>query len=440
MSKSLLKRRSLLKGLGAASFLAAPVFRATLAEAQAAPVRLIVLYFPGGAMMTNGSQGIFSYDKMLAPLAPLSSDILLFENIIEPPGPGGSDLGHSSESSILGGQGGPDQIEGVVFVPPGLTSFDQVIAQRIGKNTRFASLQFGVFSDTLDTDGPRASHIVFSNGVSVPNVQDPATMFSRLFNGAPPGPAPLDADALAKQQALTAKRQSILDLLKGQVTDIQGLVGSAEKLRLEEHLASLRELEKSIMSPGGGAGGGIVSAPGASCGAPSLGAGTDVPAVSAAMNELLYQSINCDATRVASLQMLHSGAEMYFSWLGLNSLGHHPMQHAPGPDFVVAQNWLLAQLAVVIKRLKDTPEGSGSMLDNSLVFLSSEMGDGEVHLNHPVPVLLAGKAGGQLRTGRTFNANGNNRANLALNIGNLMGVPLTNWGDPAWITGPLDLS
>ena len=440
MSKSLIKRRSLLKGLGAASFLAVPVFRASLAEAQAAPLRLIVLYFPGGAMMTNGSQGMFSYDKMLAPLAPLSSDILLFENIVEPPGPGGSDLGHGSESTILTGNAGPEQPEGVVIVPAGLTSFDQVVAQNLGKNTRFASLQFGVFSDTADCDGFKSSRIVYANGASVPNVLDPAIMFSRLFNGAPPGPAPSDADALAKQQALTAKRQSILDLLKGQVTDIQGLVGSAENLRLEEHLASLRELEKSIMSPGGGAGGGIVSAPGASCGAPSLGAGTDVPAVSAAMNELLYQSINCDATRVASLQMLHSGAELYFSWLGLNSLGHHPMQHAPGPDFVVAQNWLLAQLAVVIKRLKDTPEGSGSMLDNSLVFLSSEMGDGSLHLNHPVPVLLAGKAGGQLRTGRTFNANGNNRANLALNIGNLMGAPLTNWGDPAWITGPLDLS
>lgn len=438
MSKSLIKRRTLLKGLGGASFLAAPVFRATLAEAQAAPLRFIVLYFPGGAMMTNGTQGMWTYDKMLAPLAPLSSDILLFENLIDLPGADGSDPGHGGERTMLTGDGRGYSEEGTVL-PAGTASIDQAIAQGIGTNTRFASLQFGVYSDTPDCNGTHTGTITYSNGASLPPVMDPATMFTRLFSGAPVGPAPTDPAAVAKLQALAAQRQSILDLLKGQVTDIQSLVGSAEKLRLDEHLNSLRELEKQIMGAPGGNGGGIVSAPGVSCGAPTLGSGTDVPAVTAAMTELLYQSINCDATRVATLQMLNTGAELYFSWLGLNNLGHHPMQHAPGPDFAMAQNWLIAQLAVVIQRLKDTPEGSGSMLDNCLVYLSSEMGDGSIHLNNPVPALIAGKVGGQLRTGRTFNANGRGRTDLLLNFASLMGVPLTTFGDPAWITGPLNL-
>ncbi|MDX2053196.1 MAG: DUF1552 domain-containing protein [Polyangiaceae bacterium] len=438
MSKALIKRRSLLKGLGGASFLAAPVFRATLAEAQAAPLRFIVLYFPGGAMMTNGTEGMWTYDKMLAPLAPLSSDILLFNNIIDAALPDGSDPGHGGERTMLTGDGRGMMEEGG-FIPQGMASIDQAIAQSVGANTRFSSLQFGVYSDTADCNGRHTGAITYSNGAVLPPVMDPATMFTRLFGNAPVGPAPTDPAATAKLQALNAQRQSILDLLKGQVTSIQGLVGSAEKLRLDEHLNTLRELEKQIMNAPGGTGGGVVSAPGASCGAPTLGSGTDVPAVTAAMNELLYQSINCDATRVATMQMFNTGAELLFSWIGLNNLGHHPMQHSPGPDFVAAQNWLLAQLAVVVKRLKDTPEGGGSMLDNCLVLLTSEMGDGSIHLNRPVPVLLAGKAGGQLRTGRTFNANGRARSDLLLNLANLMGVPLTTFGDPASITGPLNL-
>jgi len=437
MSKSLIKRRSLLTGLGAASFLAAPVFRATLAEAQAAPVRLVILSFPGGMSMVN-DQGIFSYDQALASFAPFRSDILLIENLVDPQ-TGGVDLGHGGVRVHLTGDGRGVTEDSFSFTPPTLTSVDQAIAQKIGKNTRFASLEFGVSSTSPPQDGFDRSNIIWSNGVSIPAVQDPATMFSRLFGGGapPPGPAPTDPDALAKLLALNAQRQSMLDLLKVQVTDIQGIVGSAEKLRLDAHLTSLRELEKSIMSPAGG--GGTMATPGASCGAPSLGAGTDIPAVGAAMSELLYQSINCDATRVASLQWLHSGSGVFFTWLGLNSNGHHEMQHAPGPDLVTAQTWLMSQLAVVIKRLKDTPEGPGSMLDNCLVLVTSELGDGSSHTNRPVPVLLAGKAGGQLRTGRSVNLNGKNRANLSLNIGNLMGAPLSNFGDPAWVTAPLEL-
>jgi len=383
---------------------------------------------------------------MLTPLAPFSSDILLVESVVDPKTASGIDLGHGGERAMLTGDARGIAEDAVFFVPPGLTSVDQAIAQSIGKNNRFASLQFGVSSiGPPQEDGKSLAVHSWSNGVPIQAVQDPATMFTRLFSGAPMAPAPTgstpaDAAAVATLQALNAQRQSVLDLLKAQVTDIQGLVGSAEKRRLDEHLSALRELEKSIMSASGGNGGGtgIVVAPGASCGAPSLGAGTDVPAVSAAMSELLYQSINCDATRVASLQLLHSGSDVFFTWIG-GTRGHHDMQHAPAQDFLDAQKWLMSQVAVVIKRLKDTPEGSGSMLDNCVVLVTSEMGDGVGHSNHPVPVLLAGRAGGQLRTGRSVNLNGQNRANLSLNIGNLMGAPLTNFGDPAWVTAPLQL-
>ncbi|MDX2055615.1 MAG: DUF1552 domain-containing protein [Polyangiaceae bacterium] len=445
MSKSLIKRRSLLKALGGASFLAAPVFRASLAEAQAAPVRLLVLYFGGGGMPGSEYSG-FTFDKVFSPLAPYSSDILLLQNMKDPQSSGGVDFGHGGVRVALTGDGRGIEEDVFAFVPPGMTSIDQTIAQSVGKNTKFASLQFGVMSGGgISGEGWDPVSIVYSNGAPVTAVQDPQTMFTRLFSGGTPAPGPAptgstpeDAAALAKLKALAAQRRSMLDILKGQVTDIQGLVGSAEKLRLEEHLASLRELEKQIMDPAGGPGGGPAPTPGASCAAPSLGSGTDFPALSATMSELLFQSINCDSTRVATFQLANSGSQMVFTWLGQNT-SHHDMQHAPTPDLLVAQTWLISQIAVIIKRLKDTPEGAGSMLDNCLVYVTSEMGDGSSHTNNPVPVLLAGKAGGQLRTGRTLDMGGKARTNLSLNLANMMGVPLTTHGDPAWITGPLNL-
>ncbi len=302
MSKALVKRRTLLKQLGAAGFLAAPVFRATLAEAQAAPVRFIAVTFPGGVRDPSN----FKFGKYLSPLAPYSSDILLVENVHNACVPEG--WGHGGEQTILtgNGEGVSEDLPASKF-PPGFVSVDQLIAKAIGTRTRFASLQFAVQTDQPPSgDDPLARHrIAFSNGVPVAPVQDPKTMFTRLFGGgAPMAPAPApgtpstpaDTAAMAKAQAVANQRRSVLDLLKAQVGTIKNVVGSQEKQRLDEHLNALRELEKSL--PAGGAtgpdlgGGGPEPVAGSGCKAPSLPGAlaiTDVPAVGAAMNELLYQ-------------------------------------------------------------------------------------------------------------------------------------------------------
>jgi len=96
------------------------VFRATLAEAQAAPLRLVILDFPGGMSMA-GNQGMFSYDQALAPLAPLSSDILLLENLLDPQTEG-VDLGHGCVRVHLTGDGRGVSEDIFSFTPPTLTS------------------------------------------------------------------------------------------------------------------------------------------------------------------------------------------------------------------------------------------------------------------------------------------------------------------------------
>ncbi len=445
MSLALIKRRSLITSLGALGFLAVPVFRETLAEAQTAPLRLIVFYFPGG----TGTQENFTFGKMASPLAAHSSDILLFDGVSDPlPGVGG---GHSAHQTMLTGNGGGNigDVAGPAFLPPDLISVDQIIAQAIGSQTRFASLQFGVNTDQppMGDDLPDRGRCVYANGAAVPPVNDPQTMFTRLFSGAvaptgAPPTAPTTPANVAQLQALATQQKSMLDTLKAQVTSLQAIVGSAEKQRLDEHLGSLRELEKGIMSPssagGGGQAGGTVPVPGVSCGAPMLGSAADDPSVGVAMNELLYQAVNCDLTRVATQQWYNDNQQVVFTWTGVDR-GQHMLQHAGGPDFDKVQTWLLSQAAATVKRLKDTPEGGGSMLDNTLMLVMSDMGEGSLHSCAFIPALIAGKAGGAVRTGRTYSAGGSARNNLLLSVARTMGVTLAYIGDPQY-TSPFDLS
>ena len=94
-----------------------------------------------------------------------------------------------------------------------------------------------------------------------------------------------------------------------------------------------------------------------------------------------------------------------------------------------------------MKRLKETPEGGGSMLDNCLIVVSSEMGDGKLHNSrYFVPALIAGNAGGAVRTGRTMNVNNGSRNNLLLSVANTMGVKLTTIGEPQFCTGAYKLA
>lgn len=451
MSKALMRRRTLIKQLGAASFLATPVFRAALAEAQMAPLRFIVVTFPGGCR----EQSNFSFGRYLSPLTPYKSDIILFENLHNPCVPEG--WGHGGEQTILTGNGvGVSEDVPATQFPSNFVSVDQLIAQAIGTKTRFGSLQFAVQTDRPPKgDDPAArSRIAFSGGVPIAPLQDPNAMFTRLFGGTKPvapaptpgsPPAPVDMQALAKAQAAAERRKSVIDLLKAQVTTIKGVVGTQEKQRLDEHLNSLRELEKSIPAiPGGStlpAGdGGPAPMAGSGCKTPSAfdKAITDVPAVGAAMNELVYQAIACDLTRVATLQWLSTGTDIPFSWVGV-SKSHHDCQHAPDANLDKAQTWLMSQVAALIKRLKDTPEGSGSMLDNSLVLVTSEMGDAAAHSTKFLPALLAGKAGGAVRPGRTINAANGFHNNLLLSVANAMGLKLSTIGEARYCTGAYNI-
>ncbi len=448
MSKALLRRRELLFQLGASAFLAVPVFRDTLREAGAAsPLRFIVMTFPGGVRMPADSAVDyessalslkplnFDFNGVLSGLAPLQSDMLLINgigNLAMAP-----DNGHVPQSVLTGDSRG--QAEGNEFIPADANSIDQVIAQGIGNQTRFASLQLGVLAGDQQW--------CYHSGSPLTAVSNPSVVFTRLFGGGVPTagtgtPTPGDTQAAAAAERLRALRQSSLDQFTREVQAIKTMTGSAEQQKLDLHLTSIRELEKGLPMVGGGTG--TVSMPSAGCVSPTLGSGSDVPTVTASMNELLFQAVNCDLTRVATLQWFGAGddTESLTFMPGVTSArSHHTMQHAPDPEFDVVQSWVFSKvMGSLLQKLKNTPDGAGTMLDNSVVLAISNMSDGRYHMGNPFIGFVAGKGGGKIQTGRTISAGNVALNDLFVSLANVMGVNVTTVGEAKFNKAPVNLA
>lgn len=456
MTRSLLARRSLLQRLGGAAFLAVPVFRGALAEAQSvSPQRFVVVHFPGGVRYPSGN-GLnewsitpadhnFNFDKVLSPLSGLRSDVVTFDQIGDATRPTQGQTGHTTSTLLTGESSLAD--EDFQTAPPGTTSIDQLIANRISQTTRFGSLQLGV--KTEDSEFTLAhARIAFANGSAIAPVNDATVVFSRLFSGSvtaptgtvPSGVTPGDVEGMNTLARLSAQKKSIFDLRRAELTEIRAIAGSAEYGKLDEHLTAIRELERSLpmlpVAGGGGAGPGIPSVAGASCAAASVREGNDLPTLVANMNELAYQAINCDLTRVVSIQWLHSSTGESFSFLGARS--HHEMQHDPQEDFDVTQTWFMSQAAALIQRFKNTSDGAQTLLDNSAFLVISEQSYS--HCAIPTIGFLAGKAGGSIRTGGVLKGNQSSLNDLHVGLGRAFGLNLDTFGEPQWVKSPLSLS
>jgi hypothetical protein len=468
MSKAVLKRRSLLQQLGAAAFLATPVFRSVFAEAQAqAPLRLVLFYLPGGVstvrlgMDETVEDSVWSFDHLLAPLKELQSDILEFRRLTNPTGALVATYeeleGHAGGLRTMF-TGSTDHMS-YELVPESraygqTSSIDQLIANVVGQKTQFGSLQLGVASTTNPV--AEAHRCTYNKGVPLKPSEDPQATFARLFPG---GVAPAAPSAtMAPDPQLTAELlyqhaagKSRLDQLRAEVMAIKALAGADEQAKLDLHLTTLRELENSLPRAGGAGG----TFRGTGCEAPSVGTArgpnVDAPVGDPAdyiqhsgpvMQELLYQALNCDLTRIGSFQWLSGGDNNSFPFLGITA-SHHGLEHSwhesekAKADYDKIQGWLMLHISNFIKRLKATPEGNGSMLDNTVVFVSSEMWGG--HSHHEQIVLVAGKGGGKIRTGRVIDAAGRPHNDLLLSLVNVMGLNVTSVGDPKYCTGPLPI-
>jgi len=454
LSRTILKRRELLLGLGSASFLAAPVFRETLAEAQASPIlpRFIPIYMPACE-----ATGKFSFANALAPLLPFESDSIVFTGINNAAAAaiwGVTSEPHGAElRTLLTGDSSIKPRENA-SVWADSDSIDQIIAQRISSELKFTTLQFGVVSETRSNPLDQR-RMIFKGGTPQPPIQDPGEMFTRLFGTGIPSASSTGTTSTASAADTVARGKSVLDRMILEVTALKAVAGVGEQQKLDQHLTSLRELEKQVI---GGKPAGDYGIPGAtagpSCAAPTLapvpyaqsyppgsGPGPDIPGVTSQQFELLYQAINCDLTRVASMQLLGTAhTEVTFDWLGVKD-DHHALEHggvlSVGMEKV--QMFFAAEVAKFLNRLKATPEGSGNMLDNSLVFFFTDFSNGESHSHLSIPFHTFGKAGGKVTAGRTIAYSGTPHNLLLRSVLNVFGLDQAAVGDEVGGT-PIALS
>jgi len=156
-------------------------------------------------------------------------------------------------------------------------------------------------------------------------------------------------------------------------------------------------------------------------------------------------ALACDLTRVGTIQWERSVGDVRFTWLGITR-GHHAISHDPDTNtdsvelLTKINTWYAGQFAYVLDKLACIKEGTGTMLDNTLVFWCNELSRGNAHSHPDMPFVLAGRAGGALKTGRFLQfpkkpAVPHN--NLLVSIMNAMGLPDQTCGNPAYCTGPI---
>jgi hypothetical protein len=238
------------------------------------------------------------------------------------------------------------------------------------------------------------------------------------------------------------QRKSILDAAAESFTALAPKVSRQDRATLDAHLHSLRDIEKRL--------GGASTA--ATCRKPETGPAFDIskqtsfPATIRLQMDLLVMALACDLTRVASLQLGDSVFDMYYTWLGITDLWYHKLTHAGDGDAAswdkVARikRWHEEQFAYLLTKMKAIHEGERTLLDNTLVLSTSELGKGNSHTFANTPFVLAGRAGGALATGRylSYPASAKTLHNgLLIALLNVFGVPATTFGHEPWCNGPL---
>ena len=390
-------RRSFLRGVGlsgAAIHVALPAFEALFNESGTAyaaagdqpaePIETrFVLWFNGNGIIEkywiprdDGEH--YEMTPSLAPLARFRQDIHILSGVdnaaARSSGPGNGH--HKSMSGLV-------SCEGFSGRGAGGPSIDQVIAQQIGNQSRFRSLQIGVCQESFGESIQRNMSWA-GRDRPLPPEMIPHRLFDRLFG--------------SKEQYWIERKKSILDAVSDEASSLKQHLGHADQRRLDEYLTSIRSLERSIASlPPEYSG--TVDQP------PAGGDLTDWPRIAKLQSDLLVHALASRQTRVASYMLTKCQGLSRFPWLGLTYQRHHEYTHGKVESPEGQRNlrdicrWHVEEFAYFLARLKSIPEGSGTLLDHTCALFVHEHAEANAHKNNGLAMIAAGHAGG-MKTGR----------------------------------------
>ncbi|MCF6312369.1 MAG: DUF1552 domain-containing protein [Verrucomicrobiales bacterium] len=425
-----MQRRQFIRDLGFSA--AALPFLTGLPGLQAASAnpsgkkRLIIMFSPNGTIpdafwpKTEGSQ--FELPPILEPLKEFKKEMLVLNGIYNQVRGDGDNHMRGMSCLLTGSHLFPGNIQGGSDTPAGWASglsIDQEIRNHYQKNastkTRFGSLEFGV---------------------AVPNRADPWT---RMVYAGPNKPIAPIADPKQMLDKLYGNKKdaksviSILDPLRDDIKRASTVLGKEDRHLLDEHLTLVRQMESDLKES--------TKETQLSHPVPDIDPDIELlndntPQISRMQIDLLVNSMANDMTRIATLQQMRSVGQSRMHWLGIDD-GHHGLSHEPDDNqaakdkLIKINRWFSTELAYLTKKLKDTPEpsGSGSMLDHTLIVWTNELGKGNSHTLDNIPfVLIGGKAHG-IKTGRYLKADKVAHNRLLMGISQSMGHPLKSFGD-----------
>jgi hypothetical protein len=403
VTKKHLPRRTFLRGMGVT--MALPLLdamipaRTLLAQTAAQPkTRLGFVYVPHGAIMdkwTPATEGAgFEFTPILKPLEPLRD----YVNVV-------SGLGHrAADTTAVHSLSPTTWLSGVrpkatqgVDAYAGITA-DQIAAQAIGQDTALPSMEIA----TEDHSGligscDRDYGCIYMNTLSwrtpttpLPMEINPRKVFERMF-----GQGGSATERLARIQ----EDRSVLDAITREASHLQLQLGAADRQTMTQYLENVREIERRIQRAEQSQGDQDLELPSRPAGVPF-----DFEEHVKLMYELMALSYQADITRVITFMVSREVSNRTYTQVGVTD-GHHAISHHQNraekmEKNVRIQTFNVNQFRGFIEKMKQTPDGDGSLLDHSVILYGSNMSNSNAHDHFPLPNLLVGGANGRMKGGR----------------------------------------
>lgn len=400
--------------------------------------RLVFIFSPNGVIPDHfwpektGTD--FDLKRILAPLSDFKSQMMTLHGVCNRIKGDGDGHMRGIGCLLTGIELFPGDVQGGSDTPAGWSmgiSVDQHLKNKLQSNpstqTRFGSLEFGVMvPDRADT-WTRMSYAGPNQPVAP--IDNPYQMFDKLYGQ-------------TKNRAMLA---SVLDGLTEDFHKVEQMISVEDRRILQDHVTMVREIEKELQaekelqSRKGDIGHAVPKM------APNVEEQNDnIPQITRMQMDLMVNSFAADFARIASFQITNSVGSPKMNWLGIDE-GHHQLSHEPDTNepayekLIKINTWYCEQVAYLAKRLAETPEpgGEGSMLDNTTLVWTNELGKGNSHTRDNIPfVMVGGGLGFKMGQALDFGKVPHNR--LLLNFCEAMGYPEKSFGNPDFCAdGPL---
>ena len=446
ITRTHLPRLTFLRGLGASIALPlldsmVPALTAQSRTAARGTRRLAVVYVPNGMNMAQwkpkADGADFELPSILKPLESHRSRVLVLtgmSNLQADPLPGEGLGDHSRAQSVFLTGVHPKKTEGA-DIRAGI-SMDQIVARETGKETELASLELALEDVDLVGGCEDGYSCAYAGTIAwrsptqpLPMTAQPRAVFERLFGA---------GDSLDREARLARIQmdRSILDMVSDELKQLQRTLGPDDRVKVSDYLESVRDLERRIQRAEEQSGRGGLPETERPQGVPELFG--DYAKLMFDLNVLAFQA---DLTRVSTFLMGREKDGRTYAEIGVPD-PHHPVSHHQNRPEMLEKlrkinTFHMELFAYFVEKMARTPDGDGSLLDHALLMHGAGMSNSDTHYHHDLPILLAGTAGGRVKSGRHVAlASETPLANLHLTILDKMGVAVEKFGDS---NGKIDL-